>query len=510
LKEHRGVSILCLLLVATAACATAVTPQPTASPTTTPASTTPPTAILPTPTTTLPRPTVTVVLTPSVAWATYSDPTFGITLQYPADWQPVPGYDRKYAGPDGFFQLSAIWSAGATIDQVAEDDAHHKLQPYGSEPTIEPLQVQGREARLILPSADQPEATKGQTGMIVHLPQPIEISGHKYDYLILWADQEHVREIAETIWLEKPVAEAAVTPSPFAAPDAIQSILLALALQFGTRPNEVQLVNWEYVDWPDGCLGIPMRELCTQAVVPGYRIIVRIEGQEYEYRSDLAGSSFLLAGGPAHGVEKPALIWEGDDVCESLLLAEDGQAAVGPCDAPLTPVQMVEETPRIQEWAELLSRFATFQAGTPSGRITFHGNGQDQATPAWQRAIAAWARLVRLELQFGRSRASWGTALNWSRQIPDREEFCESLRVEVYGLASAREIRCEGGYAQIQGQGWLTDEELEAFDAWLYGKARFDLPDIDFNGLGTEEMSDSEVDGLRSWAEAVYARLAEL
>lgn len=504
-------SILCLLLVATAACATAVTPQPTASPTTMPTSTTGLTAMPPTPTATLPQPTATVMLTPSVAWATYSDPTFGITLQYPADWQRVPEYDRKYASPDGFFQLSAIWSAGATIDQVAEDDAHHKLQPYGSEPTIEAsLQVQGREARLILPSADQPEAMKGQTGLIVHLPQPIEISGHKYDYLILWADQEHIREIAETIQVEKPVAEGTITPSPLAAPDAIQSILFALALQFRTSPNEVQLVNWEYVDWPDGCLGIPMRELCTQAVVRGYRIIVRIEGQEYEYRSDLAGSSFLLASGPAHGVEKPALIWEGDDVCQSLLLAEDGQAAVGPCGAPLTPVQMVEETPRVQEWAELLSRFSSFQADTPSGRIIFHGNGQEQATPAWQRAIAAWARLVRLELQFGRSGASWGTALSWSRQIPDRDDFCESLRVEVYGLASAREVRCEGGYAQIQGQGWLTDEELEAFDVWLHGKARLVLPDIDFNGLGTEEMSDSEVDGLQSWAEALYVRLAGL
>lgn len=200
MKENHIALILCLLLV-TVACAPAVTPRPTASPPAIPTRTRTPTATSPAPTVTPLQPTATALLTPSVVWATYSDPTLGITLRHPADWQPVPGYDRKYAGSDGFFQLSAISSAGATIDQVTEGDAYHKLQPYGSEPTIEPLEVQGQQARLILPSADQPQAMKGQAGLIVHLPQPIEISGHKYDYLILWADQEHIREIAETIEL---------------------------------------------------------------------------------------------------------------------------------------------------------------------------------------------------------------------------------------------------------------------------------------------------------------------
>jgi hypothetical protein len=206
MKQIRPAALsLCVLLVAMAAC-TPPPPQPTASPTAAPTATRTavPTGIPSTPTATPPRPTATAALTPSIAWTTYSDATLGVTLRYPADWQPVPGYDRKHAGLGGFFQLSAISGAGATIDQVAEDDAYHKLQPYGSEPTIEPLRLQAREARLILPSADQPPAMKGQAGLIVHLPQPIEMSGHKYDYLILWSDEEHIREIAQTIVLQTP------------------------------------------------------------------------------------------------------------------------------------------------------------------------------------------------------------------------------------------------------------------------------------------------------------------
>jgi hypothetical protein len=198
--------ILYVLLVATAACTPALPPQPTASPTAAPTGTRTavPTGIPSTPTAIPPRPTATAALTPSIAWTTYSDAPLGVTLRYPADWRPVPGYEGRYTGSDGFFQLSAISGAGAMIDQVAEDDAHHRLQPYGSEPTIESLRLQGREARLILPSADQPAAMKGQAGLIVHLPQPIEISGRKYDYLILWADQQHIREIAKTIALQTP------------------------------------------------------------------------------------------------------------------------------------------------------------------------------------------------------------------------------------------------------------------------------------------------------------------
>lgn len=185
----------------------------------------------------------TAVPTPTRASETYSDPVFGVVLQYPAGWRPQSGYERKYAGLDGFFQLSAIASAGSSIDEVADNDAHHKLQPYGSEPMIEKLQVKGREARLILPSADQPAAMKGQAGLIVDLPQPIEISGQKYDYLILWADKEHIREIAQTLELQKPVAQATPTSSPAATSTVVPAA--TCAVQAGQHPcsSNVQLVD---------------------------------------------------------------------------------------------------------------------------------------------------------------------------------------------------------------------------------------------------------------------------
>jgi hypothetical protein len=305
-----------------------------------------------------------------------------------------------------------------------------------------------------------------------------------------------------------------VTPvSILEPPEAIQATLWLLASQFRVSMDQVHLVRWEQVDWPDGCLGISMRDACTQAVVPGYRIVVEVGGQEYEYRSTLPDAQpyrLLLAAGPNPGIEEPALVWEGQENgrCRSLILAADGRAAIGPCDAPHLLLPLLEEMGRPQQWGDLLARFAPFEAETPSGWVKFQGQGRELASPAWQRAVAAWAKLVRQELQFGRSGASWGAALAWHQEIPEQAGYCTFLQVEVYGFAYASTARCEGGDAQDLGQGWLETEEWEQFDGWFYGRAPVYQQGLDFFSAGPEEMSESEVDALRRWAESVYTWLA--
>jgi len=309
-----------------------------------------------------------------------------------------------------------------------------------------------------------------------------------------------------------PTPTATPTPIP-EPPEAPQAALYLLASQFRVSMEQVHLVHWEQIDWPNGCLGIPMRDACIETIVPGYRIVVEISGQEYEYRSTLSDARpyrLLLAAGPDPGIKEPALIWEGqeDDGCQSLLLAADGRAAMGPCDAPHAMRPLLEEMGRPQQWADLLARFAPVEAETSSGWIKFQGQGQETATPAWQRAIAAWGRLVRQELLFGRSGASWGAALAWHQGIPEQAGYCKFLQVEVYGFAFASTARCEGGDARDLGQGWLKMAEWEQFDAWFYGRAPVYRQGLDFFSTGHQEMNESEIDALRRWTEGVYNRLA--
>lgn len=147
--------------------------------------------------------------TPVVAypsWKKYTSQVFRVSLQYPPGWQQIPGYEEKYGGEEGFFALSAIDGEGLTIDEVYQLESEHHLKPYGSQPDIERLQVQGQEARLIWPSEDQAKNMKGQTALIVQYPQPVEISGHVYRYFVLWADKDHMRQFTETLYFVLPAA----------------------------------------------------------------------------------------------------------------------------------------------------------------------------------------------------------------------------------------------------------------------------------------------------------------
>lgn len=143
----------------------------------------------------VPTRTPTVTETPVVAtltpyldmWTTFSNPKFAISLKYPADWQPIEGYsstelgDTRYGANNGFFQIGAM--DADSIDLAAASEAEHVLQPYGSHPVIDTLQIKGQDARLINPSDDQPDGLQHQAALIVRYPQPVKRAGYPCPFL---------------------------------------------------------------------------------------------------------------------------------------------------------------------------------------------------------------------------------------------------------------------------------------------------------------------------------------
>lgn len=132
-------------------------------------------------------------------WKTHVSETYLVTLKYPASWTKIQGYDERYGGRGGFFQLNAIGGEDLSIDDVAQLEAYHKLRPYGSNPTIKDLSIDGQPARLIIPSADQPVVLSHQASLVILAPKPVTIKGEDYRYIVLWADKEHMRQIAGTL-----------------------------------------------------------------------------------------------------------------------------------------------------------------------------------------------------------------------------------------------------------------------------------------------------------------------
>ena len=137
-------------------------------------------------------------------WRTYTNRTFDVTLKYPSEWKRIPGHNYRYGGNSGFFQVDATLGEALNINQVAKNEAEHVLRPYGSKPTITILKVAGQDARLIMPSTDQPKEMKVQATVIVRMPKPTQIGCQRYNYLVLWADKNHIRQIAGTVKFLKP------------------------------------------------------------------------------------------------------------------------------------------------------------------------------------------------------------------------------------------------------------------------------------------------------------------
>lgn len=89
------------------------------------------------------------------------------------------------------------------------------------------------------------------------------------------------------------------------SPAVIQAIRQAVKRQFGI--SKINLVSATEQSWPDGCLGLPSgQEICTTAIVPGWRVEVSDNLQTWVYRSDRTGQTLRLEN-PDRTVLPPAV-----------------------------------------------------------------------------------------------------------------------------------------------------------------------------------------------------------
>src|ERR1051325_8682617 len=72
---------------------------------------------------------------------------------------------------------------------------------------------------------------------------------------------------------------------------AQRAAMNALMEQLNLTADKIKLVSTEAVTWPNGCLGIVrMGVMCTQNEVSGFKIILEVDGQKYEFHANQDGS----------------------------------------------------------------------------------------------------------------------------------------------------------------------------------------------------------------------------
>jgi hypothetical protein len=119
-----------------------------------------------------------------------------------------------------------------------------------------------------------------------------EVDGTAFSaYLVPWLPYaDYTAEVAE----EYPP----VTPAPVEEPFMIieETAVTNLAMALGIPEDEIVVTSFKEVTWSNGCLGINNLEIaCTEALVPGYQLLLEAGGETYEYRSDRNGTIILPA-----------------------------------------------------------------------------------------------------------------------------------------------------------------------------------------------------------------------
>ena len=149
------------------------------------------------------------------------------------------------------------------------------------------------------PAIEGSDAQAPVDSVETHILVTLEQAGKRlaYDFYAAGADAEQLAQaeavlehLVQTLSAELVIGSGATPGAP--APDAALKAIAILAQHLGMAEGAIQLVDWEYVEWSDACLGIhTVGTMCAQVITPGYRIRLTVGGRIFELHTNQNGSS---------------------------------------------------------------------------------------------------------------------------------------------------------------------------------------------------------------------------
>jgi len=89
------------------------------------------------------------------------------------------------------------------------------------------------------------------------------------------------------------------TPVPEAAMPLVNTAIQDLAQRLCVGIDEITVVHYEEVDWPDVSLGCPQPGIdYAQVITPGYQIVLTLDEKGFNYHADKAGIILLCENPP--------------------------------------------------------------------------------------------------------------------------------------------------------------------------------------------------------------------
>jgi hypothetical protein len=220
------------------------------------------------------------------------------------------------------------------------------------------------------------------------------------------ATEEATAEVAEEPTLElEPEGEEVVDIA------AVVSQTLADELQID--PAEIEVITVEEVEWPDACLGVQSPDvMCAQVITPGFRVVLEANGEQYEYHTNLDGSSIVILEKPEANLEDVLVTWHREGgfagFCDDLIAYVSGELTATSCK--VQPAQTIarrtmtpEEQAQIQGWIDQYARFEYYHsdgavADSMTVEMLFSGAGSTPADEAAQQEILRFVESLYAEM----------------------------------------------------------------------------------------------------------------
>lgn len=283
-------------------------------------------------------------------------------------------------------------------------------------------------------------------------------------------------------------------PSPSDLTPAQQAAIASLSQSLNLPPGQITMISTEAVEWPDGCLGIQRADvMCTQAIVPGYKIILQANGVLYEVRTNEDGSQAAWAGDVLTGAEsvEEMLVKQ---VAANLGL-EESEVSVF-----LTSETEFSDTCLGVEMREVLCA----QMMVPGKIVILEADGVQYT----YHVSNDGTRIQPATL-----------ALTWSRE-GGIAGFCDNLTVFLSGEIYGNQCKSQPGGTMGTFAVILSEEERQQLTEWMqeFGELKIDASDpagvsdrmevkLEFYGNGDGSLTQSDEQALMNWAQEVFQKL---
>jgi hypothetical protein len=273
---------------------------------------------------------------------------------------------------------------------------------------------------------------------------------------------------------------------------AISAAITALSGTLNLPPGQITIVSAEAVEWRDGCLGVQkIGVMCTQVIVPGYKIILEVNGEQYEFHTDEDGSTVVQVKDEVFGSVEAQVI---NQLASNLGLNESDISIISNVDIEFSDACL----------GVAMHNVVCAEMVTPGKIIVLEANG----------------------VQYEYHVSNDGThvqpatlALTWTRE-GGIAGFCDSLTVFLSGEVYGDQCRSEPNSSMGTFADLLSGTEREQFDTWVKELGQVDLDASDpegvsdrmevklmFYGSGSGTLGKTDQQELLLWVQNLYQKL---